>query len=109
MYKFILFVLFFKDVTLENDAIIHNDDNYNINRFNKTTQLTEYEKDIQDIKHLETESKLDNDSNDNDYDFENVENFELRVPKLKLDTIIIDCSPINFVDSIGVKTIQQVI
>ncbi len=52
------------------------------------------------------ESKIDN--IENEYD-DNFDDSKLRIPKLPLDTIIIDCSPINFVDSIGVKTIQQVL
>jgi anti-anti-sigma regulatory factor len=45
---------------------------------------------------------------DSDYDVDEVEDAKLRMPKLGFNFLIIDCSPINFVDSVGVKTMNQV-
>ena len=33
----------------------------------------------------------------------------LKMPKIPFKFLIIDCSPINFIDTVGVKTLEQVI
>ena len=56
--------------------------------------------------------KLDYDKNregiDSDYDPDEIRDDKLRMPRLEFNFLIIDCSPINFVDTVGVKTIKQV-
>ncbi len=41
-------------------------------------------------------------------DYENTPDNKLKMPELPVSFIIIDCSPINYIDSVGVKTIKQV-
>ena len=54
--------------------------------------------------------KIENiDSDDEDEDaLDEIEDEKLRMPKLPIKFIIIDCSPINFADTLGVKAIKEV-
>jgi hypothetical protein len=45
---------------------------------------------------------------DSDYDVDEIEDSKLKMPKIPFNFLIIDCSPINFVDTVGVKTMKQV-
>ena len=45
---------------------------------------------------------------DSDFDVDEVEDSKLSVPKISFKFLIIDCSPVNFVDTVGVKAMKQV-
>ncbi len=45
---------------------------------------------------------------DSGYDVDEIEDAKLKMPKIPFNFLVIDCSPINFVDTVGVKTMKQV-
>jgi hypothetical protein len=45
---------------------------------------------------------------DSDYDVDDIADEKLRMPTIPFSFLIIDCSPINFIDTVGVKTMKQV-
>lgn len=61
-------------------------------------------------QNAETESQIGDRTNAHENSLEDEDNFdensEIPIPKFKI--LIIDCSPINFIDSVGIKTINQV-
>jgi hypothetical protein len=46
---------------------------------------------------------------DSDYESDEIEDAKLKMPRIPFSFLIIDCSPINFVDTVGVKTMKQVL
>lgn len=61
-------------------------------------------------QNAETESQLGDRKNNHENSLEDEDNFDenSEIPIPKFNILIIDCSPINFVDSVGIKTINQV-
>ena len=88
--------------------------------------LTEYEKDEYEAetRAAETESQIDIEENHKnqevaiDYDdrmneredlsTDDEDESQLEMPNTPFKCLIIDCSPINFIDTVGVKTLRQV-
>lgn len=60
-------------------------------------------------KCLKINSKSDKNE---EFDFEDAleadDDKEIKIPKIPIKYIIIDCSPINFIDSVGVKAMKHV-
>lgn len=76
--------------------------------------LTEYERDVREemARNIDTESRLDYIQSANDLANNNEKKKvdpKSELPELSIDTLIIDFSPINFIDSVGIKTIYQVL
>jgi hypothetical protein len=45
---------------------------------------------------------------DSDYDPDEIRDESLELSRVPFDFLIIDCSPINFIDSVGIKMIKEV-
>lgn len=63
-------------------------------------------------RNIDTESRLDYIQSANDLANNNEKKKvdpKSELPELSIDTLIIDFSPINFIDSVGIKTIYQVL
>ncbi len=134
MFIKVLFITFHNNIKFKFDFkliyLIKKDD---LNTINDEEFMTEYEKNERDAKNgADTESQIVGvtnfykDSNkmnhipieNNDYlttktkiesfDIKNINKKNLIMPKLPISFLIIDCSPINFIDTVGVKTMKQV-
>jgi hypothetical protein len=97
-----------------------------ISGLDNVNYLTEYEKDEYEAKTqaAETESQIDIEENHKnqevtiDYDdkmneredlsTDDEDESQLEMPRTPFKCLIIDCAPINFIDTVGVKTLKQV-
>ena len=62
---------------------------------------------LNDYENHKVENRDSDDEEDEDV-LDEIEDEKLRMPKLPIKFIIIDCSPINFVDTLAVKAIKEV-
>lgn len=75
--------------------------------------MQKYDNNIK-IKFKSKCSKINSKSGENqEFDFEDAleadDDKDIQIPKIPIKYIIIDCSPINFIDSVGVKAMKHVI
>lgn len=94
--------------------------------------MNEYEKQEQQVENKNTEARVESELNSHmtmhnisfKYDDEVSPYFQgapiddssdeedtvagIRLPKVPIKYLVIDCSPINFIDTVGVKTVKQV-
>jgi hypothetical protein len=70
------------------DTVIHG------NGYTNRNYITEYERDDS----MAGESYLEEDRIPAE-DIEYIEDSRIRIPRLHIDTIVVDCSPINFIDT----------
>lgn len=88
-----------------------NDRSQNVSDIEITNNKTLNEPESIRIEIKENQSNVHNNSSsdsDSEDDEEKYLKDKFKMPELPIKYLIIDCSPINFVDTVGVKVIKQV-